>query len=472
MKKNIFLYGALAIGMMGMFAACSNEDEVISNVNEEEVDATTQVIKIAVENGSGLESRAGRPLNSEEATQAIENVLVVVTSESTIKYVDVIENWNTTSSTTYDTNGHGRETEIKLEGDNKLAGGNNYKVYAIGYHGKTSDPVDSENDYNSDYKVDGNALNVYAEGLKVGETFNANLALSTDKTTAEEIFAGSATLEVGATGAGTAEVVLHRQVAGVYTYIKEIPYMENADMLRVVAVKNSKGLVLGNFKPETDLTANGTTPNTSNNVVNGSNTQDGETELYTIDLKEWFGQTLTADEDNPTLISKENWTVPEREKKGDRYYGCTFQVGSVYGGEFIIPFIAGSSSTLRLQLVNSNNKTKELRGWNINLSQNDVVTSGITYWSTNNWATQGTTWTETATNYSILRNHLYGVGGRGDDLADDDNPSKDPDTDPDDDEEEPDTPDEDDDPESLNNKQELSLRVNDNWEVIHQMTID
>lgn len=470
MKKNIFLYGALAIGMMGMFAACSNEDEVISNVNEEEVDATTQVIKIAVENGSGLESRAGRPLNSEEADQAIENVLVVVTSESTIKYVDVIENWNTDEiSTSYETNGHGREKEIKLEGTAKLDEGN-YTVYAIGYHGKTSDPADSENDYNSDYKVgEETTLNAYAEGLKVGGTFNANLTLSTDKTTAEEIFAGSATLAVGTTGAGTADVVLHRQVAGVYTYIKEIPYMKDADMLRVVAVKNSKGLVLGNFKPETDLTANGTTPNTSNNVVNGSDTQDGETELYTIDLKEWFGQNLTADEDNPTLISKENWTVPEREKEGDRYFGCTFQVGSVYGGEFIIPFIAGSSSTLRLQLVNSNNKTTELRGWNINLSQKDVVTSGITYWSTDNWTPQGSTWTETATKYSILRNHLYGVGGRADDIADNDNPTEDLDPD---DEDDPDTPDEDDKPESLNNKQELSLRVNDNWEVIHQMTID
>ena len=62
--------------------------------------------------------------------------------------------------------------------------------------------------------------------------------------------------------------------------------------------------------------------------------------------------------------------------------------------------------------------------------------------------------TDTKNSYNVVRNHLYGIGTRTLD-----NPT------------EPGKPDIDD-PESLNNKQELTLRVNDNWEVIHSMDLE
>ena len=62
-----------------------------------------------------------------------------------------------------------------------------------------------------------------------------------------------------------------------------------------------------------------------------------------------------------------------------------------------------------------------------------------------------------ANNYSVVRNHLYNIGERdlGDNPGEDPNPGTDPD----------------DKPQDLNNET-LVLKVNDNWEAIHQMEID
>ena len=75
-------------------------------------------------------------------------------------------------------------------------------------------------------------------------------------------------------------------------------------------------------------------------------------------------------------------------------------------------------------------------------------------------------YSETQTVYSILRNHLYSVGKRN---LDDPGSGTDPDPKPDEPTPDP-TPD--DDPESLNNKKVLTLIVNDNWEVIHDMELE
>ena len=78
-----------------------------------------------------------------------------------------------------------------------------------------------------------------------------------------------------------------------------------------------------------------------------------------------------------------------------------------------------------------------------------------------NW---DSTITDTSANtYSLVRNHLYGIGTRMNDEANPGKPGVDPDPDP---------KNPNDKPESLNNKQELVLKVNDNWEVIHGMELD
>ena len=110
-----------------------------------------------------------------------------------------------------------------------------------------------------------------------------------------------------------------------------------------------------------------------------------------------------------------------------------------------------------------------LKSWKVNLGSTDEqLKQTITCWNSEptGWSTKVTG--ESSNTYSLVRNHLYGIGTRMNDQADPTNPGKDPDP-----EVPGETPNPDKDkPESLNNKQELVLRVNDNWEVIHGMELD
>ena len=407
-----------------------------------------QIITLQVENGGdGLATRAGRPLFSAEAKQTIENVkLWICDGTGNVKYVKEISAWNTDSvSTVYTTGGHGRQTTIELTDADKLAGGT-YQIYAVGYS-------------NSSAYTLTDVTKVAKEG-----TFNENMVLPCS-TAGEEIFAGQMELTVE-TGKGFKKpIVLNRQVAGAFAYVKDIPFMEGAKYLKLVASAQNQSLVLGNFN-SVDLTGNGS-GNTGNvkYVVNGTNGKSGsETyEISSIDLNKWF--TAIKDEDGDNLIDAgENWKNPHRPS-GSPAAGTypTFQKGSAFGGEFVIPFAhVDGKQTLTLQLTNAGGKV--LRSWKVNLGSTDEqLKQTITCWNSRStdWSTSLSG--ESANTYSLVRNHLYGIGTRMNDEANPGKPGVDPDPDP----ENPN-----DKPESLNNKQELVLKVNDNWEVIHGMELD
>ena len=81
-----------------------------------------------------------------------------------------------------------------------------------------------------------------------GKTFNANMVLKyTGSSNAEEIFAGSAELSISDKKAGSATVILNRQVAGAFVYLKDIPYFEGATKIELVASTTNNQLVLGQF---------------------------------------------------------------------------------------------------------------------------------------------------------------------------------------------------------------------------------
>ena len=237
--------------------------------------------------------------------------------------------------------------------------------------------------------------------------------------------------------------------------------MKGAKYLKLVASAQNQSLVLGNFN-SFDLTGNGSGNANVKYVVNGTNGKSGS-ETYvisTIDLNKWF--TAIKDEDGDNLIDAgENWKNPCRPSSSPAAGTYpTFQKGSAFGGEFVIPFAhVDGKQTLTLQLTKENGDS--LRSWKVNLGSTDVqLNQAITYWNSN-W---DSTITDTSANtYSLVRNHLYGIGTRMNDEADPEQPGVDPDPDP----ENPN-----DKPESLNNKQELVLKVNDNWEVIHGMELD
>ena len=432
------------------FNSCTKEIVYVQDgTGVESVADGAQIITLQVENGGdGLATRAGRPLYSAEAKQTIENVkLWICDNDGKVVYVKEISEWNDNKvSTVYTTGGHGRQTTIELTDADKLAAGT-YKIYAVGYSN------------NSDYTLDA-VTSVAKEG-----TFKENMVLpikdgATNKI-GEEIFAGQMGLTVEQ-GKGFKEpVVLNRQVAGAFAYVKDIPFMEGARYLKLMASAQNESLVLGNFN-SFDLTGNGS-GNGENvkYVVNGtSGKSDGDYAyvISTIDLNEWF--TTIKDEDGDNLIDAgDNWKNPY-SSIGEGH--PTFQKGSAFGGEFVIPFAhVDGKQTLTLQLTNAGGDV--LRSWKVNLGSSDEqLKQTITCWNNSeakDWSTSLSG--ESSSTYSLVRNHLYGIGTRMNDEADPEQPGVDPD---------PEDPD--DKPESLNNKQELVLKVNDNWEVIHGMELD
>lgn len=321
--------------------------------------------------------------------------------------------------------------------DTKLPTGN-YQLFAVGYQSQGSSYGDIES------------------ALVSGSTFqeNAVLPLTADGP-AEEIFAGSTeSFHVDQAKGFKQRVVLNRQVAGVYVYAKEVPFIAGATELRLVASNENNRLVLGQFV-NLELDNNGFGNSIQTAVVNGYSQESAfDKTLVKIDLNEWF--TAIEDTDGNGLIDTgveyANWKKPGFSET------ATFEKGSVFGGAFVIPFAkVGEEQTLKLQLTTAGGSEVK-REWNVNLPSTETNTYTLYTWNGASFG-EGESVTEDAHHYNIVRNHLYGLDSR---TMDDPGTGTDP---------EPGI-DEDDDPISLNNKHELELIVNDNWEAIHDMELD
>lgn len=446
MKKGMFF--ALAASSL-LFSACSSDDAVVSTDGQNE--AVQQIVLQVASSGDGLTTRAGRPLYSSEALQTIQNVRVVIYNADTKAIVkDEKKDW--TTSTTY-TN-HGRQLTLTYKGDQRLNAGN-YKVMAVGYSN------------NSDYTY---ALDVTGTSL-TGKTYNDITAtLKAGKKDAEEVFAGDAALTIGddkkITNLTEGEengvaVTLHRQVAGSFGYFQNIPASVNgkiAKTLRLVVRDKNDMLTFNNFN--SSFTANGATGSTVKYYVNGSKSAAAPTSdaqfkdggegyvLYSIDLNTWFPN---GDENKDGLLNAEdtNW------KHAD---GVNTQVvkGSVFGSNFVIPFaLTEGKNTMELQLLDAAGDI--IKFWTVSIPSTDV----------NSDETKGVT-DENASNFNVVRNHMYNLGVKTSNGTTDPDPSNPtPDPDPDKPKPEPGT----DQPEDLSKSQNLILKVNDNWEAIHKLVL-
>ncbi len=130
------------------------------------------------------------------------------------------------------------------------------------------------------------------------------------------------------------------------------------------------------------------------------------------------------------------------------------KTGTVLAGSFLFPFATdGTTPTFQLQMLDASDNI--IRFWNIRLQTSSTADSQINQTATkvDKDGNTSTGVTESFVNYSVLRNHLYSIGARnnGDDGGGDTTG--------------------DDQAQPLNNET-LILRVNDNWEMIHQMDID
>lgn len=445
MKKGMFF--ALAASSL-LFGACSSDDAVVNTTAQNE--AVQQIVLQVASSGDGLTTRAGRPLYSSQALQTIQNVRVLIYNTDTKTIVkDAKLDWK--KSATYDN--HGRQLTLTYKGNERLSEGN-YKVMAVGY----SD--------GSDYTY---SLDVTGTAALTGNYSDITATLKADKV-AEEVFAGDADLKINAnkdiTNLTSGEedglaVTLHRQVAGSFGYFCNIPARvggKDAKTLRLVVRDKNDMLTFKDFN-SSFTTAEG---NTIKYYVNGSTStgaalatdaqfKGGENGyvLYSINLNTWFP---VGDENNDGLLNAEDksWTHPESVK-------TQVVKGSVFGSNFVIPFkYKDGKSTMELQLLDAAGNI--IKTWTVSIPESDV----------NNDGNKGLTDASNSI-FNVVRNHMYNLGvktSNGTTDPDPSNPTPDPNN-PDPEHPTPDT----DKPEDLNKSQHLILKVNDNWEAIHNMEL-
>lgn len=448
MKKSMFF--ALAASSL-LFSACSSDDAVVSTEGQNE--AVQQIVLQVASSGDGLSTRAGRPLYSSQALQTIQNVCVVIYKDDATKTIvkKVKKDW--TESSNY--GNHGRQLTLTFKGADRLEKGD-YKVMAVGYS------------TNSDYNY---SLDVTSETALTGSYSDITATLKEGKKDAEEVFAGDADLKIGTDQKITnltsgeedgLDVTLHRQVAGSFGYFCDIPAKvgdKTAKTLRLVVRDKNDKLTFNNFNRL--FTAAGAPGSTIKYYVNGSKSTTAPTSdaqfnngdkgyvLYSIDLKTWFPQ---LDENGDGLLNAEDtWNHPSDVK-------TTIVKGSVFGSNFVIPFaLEHEKSTMELQLLDAAGDI--IKTWTVSIPAKDV----------NRDDTNGNVADESASIFNVVRNHMYNLGVKpsngGKTDPDPGNPDPDPKPDPDPDKPDPDKP------EDLSKSQNLILKVNDNWEAIHQMVL-
>lgn len=427
-------------GLMSL-AACSNDEGVVADNNGAEQQFT---ITLASSGDRATRAAADRTLESEAAGQSIEKVTLVVRSQddgankNKVVYIHTLDNWNDTA-TDYNTNGHGKKLTFTIPKADKLGAGS-YVVTAVGYN---------EGNYN---------LKLPAKGDVVDKNITAITPADAE---AKEVFAGEQQFSVKdgkikGTDASV-DVTLHRQVAGAYGYFTSIPAkIGEADVASIRMVSRSKNTVLtfGSFNSSFTTTTtdanvmymvNGSVPATKTaKFLNG----DEANVLFSAKITDWFPG---GDKNNDGVYDKKdtNWT---------KHYSGSYLKGSVFASNFIVPFSATQGkSTLELQLLDATDNV--LYAWPVKLdaSNDQISKTGETASADLFGAGTAMGFAETADVFSLFRNHIYSIGihKQGTSTTDPETPV--PGTDQ---------------PTDLSKIQNVVIRVNDNWEALHHMSID
>lgn len=428
-------------GLMSL-AACSNDEGVVADNNGAEQQFT---ITLASSGDRATRAAADRTLESEAADQSIEKVTLVVRSQddgedkNKVVYIHTLDNWNGTA--TDDTNGHGKKLTFTIPKADKLGAGS-YVVTAVGYN---------EGNY---------TLSLPNKGDVVDKNITATTPTGAE---AKEVFAGEQKFNVTAdkkiegTDASKAiqsvDVTLHRQVAGAYGYFTSIPAkIGKTEVASIRMVSRSKNTVLtfGSFNSSFTTTdahvmymVNGSVPATKTaKFLNG----DEANVLFSAQITDWFPG---GDENKDGVYDKKdtNWT---------KHYSGSYLKGSVFASNFIVPFSATQGkSTLELQLLDATGNV--LYAWPVKLdaSNDQIGKTGETASADLFGAGTAMGFAETADVFSLFRNHIYSIGIHKQGTT---NPDK----------TEPGT----DEPTDLSKIQNVVIRVNDNWEALHHMSID
>ena len=427
-------------GLMSL-AACSNDEGVVADNNGAEQQFT---ITLASSGDRATRAAADRTLESEAAGQSIEKVTLVVRSkdDNKVVYIKTLEDWNGTAAD-YNTDGHGKKLTFIIPTADKLGAGN-YVVTAVGYN-------DGNYTLSLPNKDDVLATNITATtpaGAEAKEVFAG-----------EQEFSVTAEKKIKVTDSGKAiqnvNVTLHRQVAGAYGYFTSIPAkIGDTDVASIRMVSRSKNTVLTFGSFNSSFTTTGTNVKY---MVNGSVSAtktahflngDEANVLFSAKIADWFPG---GDKNNDGVYDKKdaNWT---------KHYSGSYLKGSVFASNFIVPFSATQGkSTLELQLLDAAGNV--LYAWPVKLDAANVQIGVTGETASANLLGTSTAmgFAETADVFSLFRNHIYSIGIHKQGTTDPENPDPDPDIDK---------------PTDLSKIQTVVIRVNDNWEALHHMSID
>lgn len=431
MKKNVFKMSAFAL-MMAL-AACSNEEITTTQGGEEALLASEDVIEISLTNTS---SRAARPVGSSAADNNVNKVEFKfyestdgsVWSASSASIKEVIDNAvasyadGVLTYTTADedeevpgtTDNYSKKVRLKMQ---NLTANKEYRIVAYGYNETFPYGTVSE---------DGTTKGL----LKTG-TFSESTNFSL-----EEVFAGYVdvkTKETVAKFTTTPRIVLERQVAGMLAYFKNVPAYVNSEKVGKVVVKaNSEStgfkfpaaLMSSDNKDLNGLITNAPTTTLLTFTITSSNASNFESANE--------GDTYTFSNGGKKYVLADGMTAPTDLKLLDN---------TLFGGRFILPYARHlDSQTLTVEL-----------------QKGDGTALRILKVKTNN-----TSGGIDAYKYDIRCNNFYSIGKK---LATDDTDGT-PDPDPDPNPEDPDEP------VDLSGTDEITVTINDAWDVLHDMTIE
>lgn len=344
----------LACGLL-TFSACSNDDAF----NEDETNVTageTRNVELTFNFSvnSGEQTRGGRPLYSSEALQQVNVMKVYVFKESGEDYVYSEEingsNFGFNNSTAVGTESHSYTLTDKLT-DGK------YKFLAVGY----------EDGYSTTFK-----------GLTMQNTTKLSellLELNSGQN-ADEVFSGvSDAVTVSATSTSfNVGVELHRVVAGILGYFKNVPYeIENGG--KMVRVKH----VLVN------VIKKGTSAKLADRKANG------------------------VDESKYTIIDIDMSTYSNSKDGNNNWYSVPAKSGavatvanSVLQGAYSLPIAAVKGSNTLEVVLTGENKSTVLKTFKVKEADSN--------------------------DFAINANHFYSLGQK---MTNDDTNGGDPDPDPD-----------------------------------------
>lgn len=498
MKKNYF-FGAVALCGLLAFTSCGNDDDPILDGPGNEVATGEQVIVLDMQDTDVLSTKS-RPLYSTDnrGSEDVTDVMLYIFKEETgtqklIKTIHV-DNWDNTCEEYK----YGRKRTIKLEGKDKLEAGSTYTIYAVGqnetevegnpapfkFQGAVTAPGDDswENIPGLLITNSSNITHNFATTPGSGFPYLLTKPVKYAKDTkfasraVGEVFSGQSkpvTLEPKESVSWT--VLLKRQVAGVLGYFSNIPVDGNALSDGTTACWSTKlRLVASNRNDRLDMTIQLNKQNDDatevgkENIVNGFSDSaldkdaefkegtDNAYTVYEINLEDWFtmgekGWTDviedTGDNNNKKYLGKTSgWKNPYEGTNA----AVTVADGAVLAGEFVIPFDKDETlNTFELQLMGKK------KGTDTSFDTNDDKEYILQTWSVKlDDASIDATLKDTEYHYSIYRNHLYQIGKRGGG-DDPDKPGVDPDK-----------------PQPLDKSQELVIKINDQWEFIHDLEID